>query len=460
LTKARLTKAQGIDPDEIEAMLGNILLPGSMADFTDALTKRSRNVMRLRRGVSTDGLPFATDPIDWYELGRRPADDAIRPSRFLCYTAGDYYVQDAGSLLALAAAGADSDSLQGKLVCDLCAAPGGKATALLEAIGDSGFVLANEVIGSRVGPLQLNLARTGSDRYAVSSQDPDKLADRLGGTFDLVVVDAPCSGQAMVGRGKQKAASLTAKQIGHSAIRQNRILDAAVRLVRPGGQLVYSTCTFAEAENESQMTRLIQSGVASANPIDRLSEYQTNESCYRLWPHQHDCAGAFAASLIVQQSEATRERRFSRRKQDKVPNVLSSWYKELTDQTRTCLSDSIIYGWPIDAPEWVDDLAVAGPELAHRVGQTWKPSHAAALRRVSRGMSIQSCEVDIQQAQQFMRGEAISQAATPHAAISYEGDGWHVVRLAGRPLGWVKTSSSVGKNHLPKSARMQGELIA
>lgn len=434
---------------EIEAMLGSVSLPGSTEEFADALSKPSQSVMRLRRGVAIDGLPTASVPIDWYELGRRPVSDSSKPSRFLAYAAGDYYVQDAGSLLALAAAGADTENMQGKLICDLCAAPGGKATALVEAIGDHGFVLANEVIGSRIGPLQLNLARTGSDRYAVSNQDPDALADRLGNTFDLVVVDAPCSGQAMVGRGKQKTASLSAKQVRHSAIRQNRILDAAVRLVRPGGQLIYSTCTFAEAENESQISRLIETELARANPIDRLSHYQTIEGCYRLWPHVHQCDGAFAATLIVQQSETTSDRRMARAKQDKVPDVLDAWYNDLTDRTRICVSDSIIYGWPIDAPDWVDDLAVAGPELAHRVGQTWKPSHAAALRRVPRGTSIQSCEVDVQRAQSYLRGEA----------IAHDGVGWQVVRLGSRPLGWIKASGSAGKNHLPKSARMQGELL-
>ena len=91
------------------------------------------------------------------------------------------------------------------------------------------------------------------------------------------VVDAPGSGQAMLGRGKQKTASLAAKQIGHSAIRQNRILDAAVRLVRQGGRLVYSTCTFAEAENEAQIWRLIESNRAVPNPIDSLSRYETDD---------------------------------------------------------------------------------------------------------------------------------------------------------------------------------------
>jgi 16S rRNA C967 or C1407 C5-methylase (RsmB/RsmF family)/NOL1/NOP2/fmu family ribosome biogenesis protein len=439
-----------ISPEQIRSILGSIALPGSMDGFIDALTKPTANVTRVRRDIDIGKLPMATEPIDWFELGRRPLADSQKPSRYLAYAAGDYYIQDAGSLLALAAAGADGEGLRGNLICDLCAAPGGKATALVEAIGDDGFVLANEVIGSRIGPLQLNLARTGSDRYAISNLDPETLAERLGGIFDLVVVDAPCSGQAMLGRGKQKTASLAAKQIGHSAIRQNRILDAAVRLVRQGGRLVYSTCTFAEAENEAQIWRLIESNRAVPNPIDSLSRYETDDGCYRLWPHQHDCAGAFAASLCIEQADSHgRGSRFTPGNEIGTDG-LGSWYSDWQETLRISQADSIIYGWPKDAPAWVENLAVAGPELGHRVGQTWKPSHAASLRRVPRARALLTTDVDDQQAKQFMRGES----------IECHSSGWHVVHLGGRPLGWIKANGSIGKNHLPKSARIQGDLIA
>jgi NOL1/NOP2/fmu family ribosome biogenesis protein len=112
--------------------------------------------------------------------------------------------------------------------------------------------------------------------------------------------------------------------------------------------------------------------------------------------------------------------------------------------------ESVLYGWPDDAPVWVDELAIGGPELAHRVGQTWKPAHAAALRRVPRARSVAEIEINDEQAKAFLRGES----------IPCEGNGWSVARWRGRPLGWFKISGSVGKNHLPKPARMPGELNA
>ncbi len=453
--RGRARPATTLPSDQIVDALGDVTLPGKVEEFAGSLLQPKRNVIRCRREITAELLPLPTLPVAWYGLGHRPTVPSPKPSRYLSYAAGDYYVQDAGSLLALAAIGADTSALRGQLICDLCAAPGGKASALVEATGaggteGGGFVLANEVIRSRIGALQFNLARTGSDRFAVSNVDPEVLADRLSGVFDIVLVDAPCSGQAMVGRGKQKVSSLSKKQIQHSASRQSRILDAAVRLLRAGGKLVYSTCTFAQAENEAHAERLIDSGVSDSEPVQRLAAYESSAGCYRLWPHIHDCAGSFAASLRVHQGGLAGRRR--RRAQDhpKLPVDLTQWYDSIAETTRLRTLDSVIFGWPSDAPDWVDEIAVAGPELAHRAGQTWKPSHAGALRRVPRAASLQAIEVDDQTAKVYLRGEP----------IRCDGHGWHVVRLGGRPLGWVKGDGSLGKNHLPTAARMQGELAS
>ena len=214
--------------------------------------------MRSHSAVAPDALPFPWEPVEWFGKGHRLLGKETRPSKSLFYAAGDYFLQDAASLLAIALCVAGRDTLEGKTVCDLCAAPGGKASALLEAVGGTGFLLANEPIRSRIPALRYNLARTGSDRYAVSSMDPEQLIRYVHGRFDCVLVDAPCSGQALFARGKQTEAAFSPKQIDHSARRQERILDAAIQLLKPGGKLVYSTCTFAHAENESQVSRLVR----------------------------------------------------------------------------------------------------------------------------------------------------------------------------------------------------------
>ncbi len=449
-----------IPASSVRGALGSIEFSDNELDeLTQALDHRWPSVIRHRRELKPDHLPFPSEPVPWYRLAcRQCGPSEIKPSRLLGYAAGDYYLQDAGSLLALAAIGADTSSLRGGLlIADLCASPGGKASALLEAIGDRGFLLANEPIRSRLPALAFNLARTGSDRYAISSCDPTELASRLGGVFDVVMVDAPCSGQALLSRRRQRASAMSEKQIRHSAARQNRILDAAVELLATGGRMVYSTCTFAEAENESQVQRLVQAKKVNHLPVDRLKSYQSSRpGCYRLWPHRHRCAGAFAAlteviggslpATINQSGRRPVERtRKTSRRPAKVPDELQQWFGPWDGSLRIHPIGSIIVGWPSDVPAWVEDLATWGPELAHRTGQTWKPAHAAALRRGSVPWKLPHVDVDTEVAIRFVAGQP----------IPCQGSGWQIVRHEDRPLGWVKSNGSVGKNHLPAAARME-----
>lgn len=349
-------------------------------------------------------------------------------------------------MLALAACDADAPPVSDRLVCDLCAAPGGKASALLESIGD-GFLLANEPIKSRIAPLAYNLARTGSDRYTISSLDPEALATRIGSVFDLVLVDAPCSGQALLGRGKQSLAALSEMQMEHSASRARRILKSAIKLVRPGGRLVLSTCTFAEVENESQVRWMLeQSGVSPAT-VPRLAGYSSDESdcTYRLWPHRHGCAGSFAASVQCEQAATIGDKKRKRRKnQERLPPVLSDWFAALPQRYQ--VAGAVIWGWPDDAPEWVESISLRGPELAYRTGKTWKPSHEMAVRCQGITSASQSVDVDDETARAFVSGQP----------IPCDASGWCVVKHHGRPLGWIKASRGTGKNHLPSAARMNG----
>lgn len=460
-------------PEQVLAeAIGDVDVPGSLQAFAEAISERHRSALRLRRFIDPNDLPVPVEPVPWYSLGYRATSEATRASQLWHFALGDIYLQDAGSLLALAVAGADTNRLSGQLICDLCAAPGGKASAMLEAISDlesapGGFVLANEVIRSRIGALQWNLARTGSDRYAISNLDPDDLASKLPGTFDIVLVDAPCSGQALIGKGKQKVASLSQKQILHSAARQERILDAAVRLLRPGGKLVYSTCTFAFLENEAQIRRLIESGDSHPVDFDQLKAYRSEPGCYRIWPHLHGSAGSFASAVVVDgRADATAPSTTTggRRRSPKHPKVVAGWkshvdeFYQLDPSVRLHPLESSVIGWPADAPAWVEQIAMTGPELIHRTGQTWKPSHIGAFRQLPSPLQHNSVadptvaamiEVDASQAHTYMRGEPIASTIR----------GWQVVRFRGRSLGWAKGNGSIAKNHLPAAARVQNSFI-
>ena len=450
--------------DVIAQALGSIRLDRVELDrLAESLHRPHHSVLRFRRDVDLNHSLQPTKPIPWYSLAGRAIDPGVKPSRQLNYFAGDYYLQDAGSLLALAACGADNPRLveqedsrpDAPLVCDLCAAPGGKSTALLESImnsaspGGGGFLLANEPIRSRVASLSYNLSRCGSDRYAICSLDPDELATRLGGVFDLVLVDAPCSGQALLSKGRQSASALSSRQVEHSAARQSRILDAATRLLRDSGRIVYSTCTFAEAENEGQIARLVDRHQLFPVEVDRLRDYSSGSvpACYRLWPHRHECAGSFAASLRAGEG-GTVPRRWKGRKTSRPPVDLDPWFRFDDPSPRFYCADSVFLQFASDAPAWVEDVAIGGPELVHRTANTWKPAHGAALRRGASPIARQTVDVDTETAINYLRGNPIPCPA----------GGWNVVCLGGRPLGWIKSSAGIGKNQLFPAARVSGPI--
>lgn len=459
--------------------LGPIPCPGSIEAFADSLYRHPQSVLRYHRDAWQDG-PAA---VPHYRLavpasGFSISPDAIssdtdanpsggqrpRPSQRLAYVAGDYFIQDPGSLLALSLAGADGSDLEGKRILDLCAAPGGKATALVEAVGGDGFVLANEVIQSRLAPLAFNLTRTGSPRYAISRRDPEDLAAALPGAFDLVMVDAPCSGQALLGRGKQSDAALQEKPIAHSAARQHRILDSAVRLTKPGGQIVYSTCTFAFEENEAQVQRLVDSGLVVASENERLADYQTHPGCYRTWPHRDQGAGSFAACMTVigeggesrtdqvslatamhpRESARRRSRRLSKYP-DSVPTLdWGDWHPDPPSETIWMSGKASWIGFPADAPSWVKSVACEGPTWAYLTGKTWRPSHGVARRRPPFAVGAKTVELDDDQAVAVAQGHPVARDGIR---------GWRIATWHGRPLGWLKFDGRQGKNYLPAAVR-------
>ena len=278
-------------------ILGRALPLSELKPLAESVVRHPRRAVRLSPQSSIHELPFEVERVPCYDAGYFLNTTDVRPGEFLHAAAGDYYIQDAGSMLALAMC----ELTPGQKVCDTCASPGGKSTGALEQLGGSGLLVANEVIGSRLAILNLALSRTGYANHLMTNLEVDRLSDGLGANFDCVIVDAPCTGQSMVVRGKQSLAAYSAAQIEHSSARQKRIIRAAAKLVKPGGRLVYSTCTFSYAENE-----LIVLDFLEEQPLwapkrwEHLARWETPgfDGCYRLWPHRDQCAGAFAATLI------------------------------------------------------------------------------------------------------------------------------------------------------------------
>jgi 16S rRNA C967 or C1407 C5-methylase (RsmB/RsmF family) len=448
---------------------------GSWPDFCQALSARAPSALRPRPELAGSFEHFPAVP--WFPQARIvPITE--RPSRTLGFVTADFYLQDPGSLLALAACQIHA----GMRVCDLCAAPGGKATGIIEMLECAGeecsppsWLLANEPIRGRLPALQFNLARSGNTRWMISQLDPGQLADRLPGDFDLVLVDAPCSGQSLVAGGKQSMSAWSEETVQHNAARQRRILAAAMKLLRPGGQLIYSTCTFAEAENEDQATWLMQNYDVAPQAIPSLMDFASHVAgCYRLWPHRHPTSGAFVASFRDRRTPCHSVRPCGSRVHS--ADVEREW---------GTLRNVILYqpsqftrcAWPTDFPwgslsEWdgfpgkesifqrstrkkqrtagkKSVVPVFGPEIEFLTGKTWQPAYALALRNSSDWEPERRMVLDQQQSLKFCLGESFPSDAIGWSIVEYQSTGPQSTRAhcVPRSIGWGKGN---GKRTRPK----------
>lgn len=448
--------------------------------LTQSLSQHSRRCIRLRSSQPSFPLPFDVETVPWNDRGRWLVDPNIRPGAFLHSAAGDYYIQDAASMLAITLCQAQP----GQWVCDLCAAPGGKATGLLEQLAGSGLLLANDVIRSRLALLEFALCRAGWGNYLTTNRDVDRLAQELDGQFDCVLVDAPCSGQSMVGRSAQSMSAFSENQIELNAARQHRILNAASGLVNPGGRLVYSTCTFSIAENEQIVERFLNENPAwQLEEMPELTPWSSPRlpGSYRLWPHRDRCDGGFAAALVSPNSPASEPRTTAMRSQSgprshvNLPSRKRStrnskwqrWRGDLSEldwlQTDSAPQDvaastlgfsawhdsNSIHLFADEFPEATISLASSGYPIAklHPSGRS-EPSHASAVVTHPTLSPKQSVSLSDEQAIPFAAGESITLS---DATLR---PGWCRVDWNDRSLAWGKLVGGVLKNHWPKLLRI------
>jgi 16S rRNA C967 or C1407 C5-methylase (RsmB/RsmF family) len=461
----------------------NVVKPAELSTLEAATFAHVRRAIRPRPSLTLEHLPFTTEPIAWFPPGRFLCDSSlnapVRPGAFLHYAAGDYYIQDAGSMLALALCNVQP----GEWVCDTCAAPGGKSSGLLEALRGQGILLANEVIRSRLAMLNLTLVRCGHTNHLTTNLEVEELSRLCGRAFDCVLVDAPCTGQTMVARGKQSMAAFGPSQIAHSSARQQRILRAAAYLVKPGGRMVYSTCAYSYEENE----RIVQGFLAQhpgwrTSVVERLNEWcsPVAEGCYRVWPHRHECSGAFAA-LLVNHDEAmessssadspaqARNRKASQRAWEQLAEPPQSlhWLPDL-EGVQWWRNRDQLHLFDARLPtEWIEAAAISGTDIAdiQPTGASrarldmWTPSFGGSQLAINADFSssapvptacTRTIELDDAQAIRYVAGETVGSDCQENS--------WCLVTWRGRKLSWGKLTQGKLKNHFPKALRQKAVL--
>lgn len=247
-----------------------------------------------------------TDVIKWCDEGFYYNEEA-RPGKSPFHEAGAFYIQEPSAMTVVQAL----DPKPGERVCDLCAAPGGKATHIAGRLRGRGLLVANEIVTDRARILSRNIERMGVANCLVTNEDPESMMNRFPGFFHRVVVDAPCSGEGMFRKEDAAVSEWSMENVSMCSGRQLDILDCAEKMVMPGGTLVYSTCTFEPDEDENvigeflkQHTdwRIVSAGFEDVCEKGR-PEWMSDPSeelalAVRIWPHKQRGEGHFLAKLI------------------------------------------------------------------------------------------------------------------------------------------------------------------
>lgn len=384
-------------------------------------------------------LPFVGNPVPWEPLGYY-YDPEARPGLHVYHDAGVYYLQEASAMSAVALL----DPQPGERICDLCAAPGGKSTQIAGRLMGQGLLLCNEVNPKRARILSSNIERLGIANAMVTNEYPNVLADRFPDFFDRVLVDAPCSGEGMFRKEEAAVTDWSPETVEMCARRQAEILNSAAKLVRPGGRLVYSTCTFAPQEDEGAVAAFLESHPEFVpEPLDAPWFQPVENAGYRMWPHKLLGEGHFAAVLRKLEGEAEETEIPAG---EKLPKQWQQFAKEMG--IRLPEGKAISFGenlfW---APEQMPDirrLKVLRPglELGTVKKDRFEPAHALAL-----WLHECSCEVsysaDSPEIRTYLHGDVLPS----------DQKGWCLVKADAYTLGWGKGDGKQLKNHYPKGLR-------
>ncbi len=412
--------------------------------------------------------PFDLTPIPWSPAGFLIADES-RPGKHPYHAAGLYYLQDPH-----AQAAAEILAPQpGERVLDLAAAPGGKTTHLASRMQGEGLLVANEIKTKRIGHLISNLERWGVRNAAITNETPERLAEFFGPFFDRVLVDAPCSGEGMFRKDRAAREDWSEEMIAGCALRQAAILHYAARLVRPGGWLCYSTCTFAPEEDETVVANFLAEHrdfeLAQTEGRHLPQAFAGSPAMLRLWPHHSPGEGHFIALLRRsahapgRPAEAHPPAHFAGSLPRPVQTAWNAWCAQ--NLTAPLPVAPVLWGSRLYAlPEALPDLH--GLRALHPgwwLGEVKKdriePSHALALAlKASEARQVLALPFESPHLLQYLRCETFQSAGE---------DGWTLAALAAPlsaalppaapaltpavfPLGWGKRVKGVLKNHYPR----------
>lgn len=403
-------------------------------DFQAAMMKEAVRGIRFNplKPEGAEIYPRAGEAVPWEHNSRYLAAEEM-PGITIWHEAGAFYLQDPGAMIPVSVL----NPKPGERILDLCAAPGGKSTQIAAAMQGAGILICNEPVPKRTRILSRNLERMGVRNAAATCAMPDRLAEKWPEGFDAVLADVPCSGEGMFRREPDSRGEWSEEQAAGCAERQRDILQAAARMVRPGGRLVYSTCTFNPAENEENIEWFLRENPQWCPEEFLLPGIDGRSGMFTSFPHRIKGEGQFTALL--------------RRKGDKPGTISPDISIPKPGKKESAMMKEILPEFP-DPTHMLGNVLVHFPECPDMKGI---PVYRLGLHMAEiRGRHPVPDHASSYYAAELMQREELS----PENALKYmagnpaEGNsiGWTVVCCGGMPLGWGKGSDGVIKNHYPK----------
>lgn len=433
-------------PDEyLENM--KTLLRDEYQDYLDCFSHASYSGLRVNTSkVSVDAFktisPFEIEQVPWCNNGFYHNEEkaALHPY----YYAGLYYLQEPSAM----APGSILDVQEDDYVLDLCSAPGGKATQLACKLNNTGILVSNDISASRQNATLRNLERFGITNSFVVSDDPEHLAEKWPASFNKVLVDAPCSGEGMFRKDPSLIKAWLERGNEYYANLQKRIMDSGVRMLKPGGRLLYSTCTFSPLEDEEVVRHVLDNNpdftlLPVRHPGFEPGIIEGLENCARLYPHKLKGEGHF---LALFQKAGTKDKNIKKKNpficdNNAVNEFMKNISKEFSGYETRIIKDRVLFV-PETSLSFDSVRVLRSGLLAGTIRKdVFEPSQqlAMALKKDEFSQVIDLKSDDIL-TDKYLKGETIR--------VSSSLKGWVLVTCDGYPLGFGKISNGVIKNKI------------
>ncbi len=406
--------------------------------------------------------PFHLEPIPWIDNGFF-YDENDRPSRHPYYFAGLYYLQEPSAMTP-----ANQFSVNpGEYVLDLCAAPGGKATELGARLQGKGFLVANDISNSRAKALLRNLELFGIKNSMVTNETPAKLTKYFPEFFDKILVDAPCSGEGMFRKDPDVAKTWDETRPEFFGKLQKEIVTQAISMLKPGGELLYSTCTFSPIENEGLISFILENfpeiellnfadykGFTKGCP-DWGNKDSRLTKCVRIFPHHMDGEGHFLALMKKAGTSVSNQITVSTKPDKASKKLLDEFFKNMSeplDFNRIDIRGENVYYLPEADTSSLKGIKFLrnGLFLGELKKNRFEPSQPFAIALQKKDFyNVVDLSSSDERVMRYLKGETL---------ILNENEasqkGWHLVCTDGFPLGWGKVVGTTLKNKYPAGWRL------